>query len=654
MRLNQLIKKSLLVFSILTAYSVQSQFKSHIQVVINEAKYKNGNFIVKYSVNNAKSNDKIRVWIDVLNSQKDTVYARSWKGDVNKFITGGGEKVAIWNIFADDYELIDSLTIKVSATVENRFYLDDPLILSTIYPGWGDYRIKPKKPYWIYGALGYSFLGTSIGMYYSARNNYNSYLNTHSSISERNGYLDKSIMNRNLSYAFLGAAGVMWAIDYFGVVKRKRKIKKSWKKNLPVKENPNIPSFKIVSALSEKVFVNTSLTTIQVVDNSIYYKDKDENYCLDAFEKGYIEFTLKNYGPAKATNFYAKLESSDTTKKVIFPDSVEVGLIGVNQEKIVRVPIIADEKLVNGSFFVKVNVHAAYNNPVKPFGVLVNTCKFRYREEISEHEFISDIDQNIPVLPHKGKVRFALIIGNEGYANKHTELSRNFNVPYARHDAITFKKYAKRVLGVKEENIVLLLDATKKEMRESILMISDQVGKVKNQAELIFYYAGHGLADTNTLAPYLMPVDVAPENLMDAISVEFLYKKIWESRSAKSMVVLDASFNNGGRNVGLRGPSARKVNPRKEVISGNTVVFNAVSERYTANIYEEMRHGLFTYYFLRILKETNGKIDYLRLANSVKANVSERAVYTGKEQVPIALVSVAVRDIWQDWYVRDR
>jgi len=651
MKLDQILKKTILVYFLFIAFFAHSQFKSHIQIVINEAKYKNGNFIVKYNINNAKDKDNIRVWIDVFNSKRDTIYARSWKGDVNKFITGGGDKVAIWNIFADDYELIDSLTIKVSATVENRFYLDDPLILSTIYPGWGDYRIKPKKPYWLYGAVGYSFLGASIGMHFSASNNYNNYLSA-KTIGDKNSNYDKAVLNRNLSYAFLGAAGIIWAMDYFGLIKRKRKIKKTWKKNHPVKENPNIPSFKIVSALSEKVFVNTSLTTIQLVESSIYYNDRDENYCLDAFEKGYIEFKLKNYGPARASNFYAKLESSDTTKKVSFPDSVKIGMIGVNQEKIVRIPIVANKALVNGSFTVKVNVNAVYNNPVKPFSVLINTCKFNYKKEISEYEFISDIDKDIPILPHKGKVKFALIIGNEGYANEKTMLSRNFNVPYARHDALTFKKYAKKVLGVKEENIILLLDATKKEMHESILMISDQVSKVKNQAELVFYYAGHGLADTNTLAPYLMPVDIAPEDLTNAISVEFLYKKIWESRSTKSMVVLDASFNNGGRKVGLRGPSVRKINPRKEVISGNTVVFNAVSERYTANIYDEMRHGLFTYYFLRILKETGGQIEYLRLANSVKANVSERAIYSGKEQVPIAHVSVAVRDIWQDWYVR--
>jgi len=643
--------KLILIFSICLTSLIHGQFRSRIQIVIDDVKYKNGNFIVKYTINNAKAKDNIRVWIDVLNSKNDTVRAKSWSGDVNRVVEGGGDKLAIWNVFNDNMDLIDSLSIKISATVQNRFYIDDPLILSTIYPGWGDYTIKPRKPYWVYGAVGYSLIGASLGMYFSASSNYNSYLSANT-IAGKDKFYNKAVFNRNLSYAFLGAAGVVWAIDYIGLVKRKREIKKTWEKNMPVRENPNIPSFKIVSALSQKEFVNTSLTTLQVVENSATYVDDDENYCLDAFEKGYIEFKLRNHGPAIAKNFYVKLTSSDTSKRVNFPDSFLIGTINVNQEKLVKVPIEADKDLSNGSFYVNIDIKAPYNNPVEPFGLLINTCRFQYRDEISMNEFISDVDKDIPVIPVGGREKFALIIGNEGYANEKTHLSKNFNVPYARHDAMTFKKYAKNVLGVKEENIIFLLDATKKEMYESILTISDQVGKVKNQAELIFYYAGHGLADTNTLAPYLMPVDISPNHLRQAISLEFLYKKIWESRSAKSLVVFDASFNNGGRKMGLRGPSAKKINPRSEVISGNTVVFSAVSERYTANVYEEMRHGLFTYYFLKVLKESGGKIDYLKLANSVKTNVSERALLMGKEQVPITLVSIAVRDIWQDWRVR--
>jgi len=629
----------------------EGQFKSKIQMVINDINYKNGNLIIKYEIVNASNNDNIRVWIDVFNSKKDTIYAKSWKGDVNKKVEGGGEKVAIWNVFNDNLNLTDSINIKISATIENRFYLDDPLILSTIYPGWGDYKINSQGPYWLYGAIGYSLVGASIGMFYFSTDNYNKYLNSKLPV-ERNNYYNNSIKGKALTYSLIGAAGMVWAIDYIRVIKRKNEIKKIWKKSSPVKENPSIPSLKITSALSKKEFINTNLTNLQLVQGSIRYIDVDENMCLDAFESGFIEFKLINNGPARAVNFYAKVDATELKNYISIADSFLIGNIGVNQEKVIRIPLQASGDLVSGSYKMNINVSAYQNNPVPQFSLTINTSSFKYIKDISFNEFSSDIDKDIPFIPASGKEKFALIIGNEGYANKYTGLSKNFNVPYARHDALTFKKYAINILGIKESNIFLLLDGTKKEMYENILMLSDKVSKIKDGAELVFYYAGQGLSDTNSMAPYLMPIDIPPSKMNEAISLDFLFKKIWESRSTKSVVVMDASFNNGGRNLGMRGPSIKKVNPRREVISGNTVVFNAVSESYTANSYDEMKHGLFTYYFLKVLKDSRGNIDFMRLDNSVKANVTLKAISIGKEQVPIALVSIAVSDIWQNWSIR--
>jgi len=646
------LRISFLVFFLL-GFSVlsKSQFKSNIHIIVNEVKYNNGNLIINYRIDNAKSKDNIRVWIDVFNSKNDSLRAKTWRGDVNKFMLGGGEKTAVWDIFKDGLELTDSVKVKVSALIENRFYADDPLILSTIYPGWGDYKIRPKQPYWIYGAVGYSLIGASIGTYFSAVNNYDKYLAS-SSVENKNQFYKNANLNKNLTYALIGTAGIIWAMDYIGIVKRKKEIKQSWKKNQPFKENPNIPSLKITSALSQKAFVNTSLTFLQLVDGSLRYIDTDENNCLDAFEEGFIEFRLINHGPAKANNFYAKLSQSNISKDINFSDSFKIGTIPVNQTKTIRLPIRASSIIGKGSMKMDVNVYSYLNNPVTPFSVDINTCDFKYNKEIAIKENNSDIDRDIPILPNTGSEKFALIIGNEGYANENTKLSKNFNSPYARQDALSFKKYAINILGVKESNIIFILDGTKKEMHEGLLSITDRVKKVKDGAELVVYYSGQGLADTNTLAPYLMPIDVATNNLTEGISLDFLYQTVWESRSTKSLIVLDASFNNGGRNMGLRGPSAKKVVPRREVISGNTVVFSAVNENYTARTYPEMKHGLFTYYFLKALKESHGNISYRELDNYLRTKVSEQAVLLNTEQVPIALVSIAISDVWQNWKIR--
>ena len=47
-------------------------------------------------------------------------------------------------------------------------------------------------------------------------------------------------------------------------------------------------------------------------------------------------------------------------------------------------------------------------------------------------------------------------------------------------------------LGVKEENMHFLLNATAGQMSQEIDLISKILSKLGDQAELIVYYAGHG------------------------------------------------------------------------------------------------------------------------------------------------------------------
>ena len=643
--------KILLVIQLFFYAFAQGQFKSRISLEVNSVEYDNGNITIKYNINNSKQKDKIRVWINIFDSKNDTVFAKTWSGDVNKFVSGSNPKIAVWNIKNDGVDIVDSIQVKISASVQNGLCLDNPFVLSTVFPGWGDYQIKPKKPYWIYGAVAYSFIGTSIYLNSSSANNYNNYL-TAETISDKDNYFNKANASNVLSYAFLGAAGVVWALDYIGLIKRTRQIKKKWDNKFPIEETLDIPNFRIATVLSPPVFINTALTNLSLVENSAEYSDKDNNHLIDAYEKGFITFKLENHGPARAVHFYVDIESDVDSTILKYPKHTEIGAIPVNETRLVKVPVSTSEKVKNGYTYFNILVNAEHNNPVPKFGLNVKTVGFDYPNGINRQDLVSDIDKNIPVVDLPNPRKYALIIGNEGYANSSTGLSSNFNVPFARNDAIIFKEYAMKILGVPENNITLLLDANRTEMHENILTISKQVSKIKDKAQLIFFYAGHGLADTLTKAPYLIPVDVAPTEIDNAIPLEFLYKKIWESRSSQSLVVMDASFNNGGRKIGLRGPFEKMINPRKEVISGNTVVFLAVSEEHTSNAYQEKKHGLFTYYFLKILKESKGNINLLKLSNSINESVSAKAEELGYHQMPITLVSIAVRDSWQAWKVK--
>ena len=86
------------------------------------------------------------------------------------------------------------------------------------------------------------------------------------------------------------------------------------------------------------------------------YEENSLNYCLDAFEQGFISFTLKNLGPAKAVNFYANVETSDTSGNIRFPKQVVIENIGVNQIKTVKIPIIASKGITSGISEFSINV----------------------------------------------------------------------------------------------------------------------------------------------------------------------------------------------------------------------------------------------------------------------------------------------------------
>jgi hypothetical protein len=169
----------------------------------------------------------------------------------------------------------------------------------------------------------------------------------------------------------------------------------------------------------------------------------------------------------------------------------------------------------------------------------VSTFSFNELAEISKSQTIpsnsidnkyifkhgSDVDKDIPDLDFKNQSRFALIIGNEDYASQQSDLTNESNVPFARNDASAFKEYAIKVLGIPDENITFILDATTGKMKQAIDKISRLSKNSLGNAELFFYYAGHGLPDEISKEPYLIPVDVSGSNLTDGIPLAAVYKE---------------------------------------------------------------------------------------------------------------------------------
>ena len=266
-------------------------------------------------------------------------------------------------------------------------------------------------------------------------------------------------------------------------------------------------------------------------------------------------------------------------------------------------------------------------------------------------ESIAEIDKAIPETEKKALNTYALIVGNENYTKYQTNLSVESDVDYAVNDALVFSKYCKKTLGIPEDNIKVLTNATNSEMRKSIQWLQSRAEYGGEDIELIFYYSGHGFPDPDTKEKYIMPVDVNAVNVKEGIRVAGLYKDLTEYTSKKVTVFLDACFSGGGRESGLLAAKAVKIKPKENaIVDGKLVVFSSSSEEQESLFYKEKRHGIFTYYLLKKLQESKGDITYKALKDYLHQNVGMKAIdlYYQKQE-PEVNYSEAVKNEWENW-----
>jgi len=266
-----------------------------------------------------------------------------------------------------------------------------------------------------------------------------------------------------------------------------------------------------------------------------------------------------------------------------------------------------------------------------------------FKSHFSPREKKSDVDQNIP----NGKLTrlqtFALIIANENYMDVD-------NVPNALNDGKIFAEYCKKTLGIPDSNIRLITDATLNRMRSQLNWLSQVMDAYKGDANIILYYAGHGIPDESTRSSYLLPVDGYGSDVNSGYSLNDIYLMLGKKKAKSVVVFLDACFSGTKRSGGMLA-SARGVaiKAKQPMLRGNVVVVSAAQGDETAYPYQEKGHGMFTYYLLKKLQETKGDVNIGELADYITDQVMKQSIVTnGKMQTPQAVPSEAARD-WKKW-----
>ena len=269
------------------------------------------------------------------------------------------------------------------------------------------------------------------------------------------------------------------------------------------------------------------------------------------------------------------------------------------------------------------------------------------REEALQETAVADyeLDINIP----KRKTRntdnvYCVIIAIENYRDVS-------GVEFASNDGHIFMEYCKNTLGIPERHIRSFFDATYTDIKRALSWMENMADVTNGKAKMIFYYAGHGLPSDKDQSAYLLPSDGFPNDLTTCFKLSDVYDRLSKMNVQNITVLLDACFSGvkRGENKSLVASRGVAVKAKKTDISGNLVVLSAASDDETAFSYKTKKHGMFTYYLLKKLRESKGEATLGEMYDFVYDNVRRSSMLENdKKQTPSVNVSPAMKDTWKE------
>lgn len=235
----------------------------------------------------------------------------------------------------------------------------------------------------------------------------------------------------------------------------------------------------------------------------------------------------------------------------------------------------------------------------------------------------------------------AVVIGIENYRD--TGLPRSV---FSVNDAGVVRDYLK-AMGFQDRNITYKTDSEasfsdiKKYIEEWL------PGRVKKDSTVFIYYSGHGAPEVNTGDSYIVPFDGDPNFLS---STGYPLKRLAESLGkldAKEIIVmLDSCFSGtGGRSVIAEGIRPLVLKKEGLVFKDNTVLLSATQGDQVSASSQDKKHGVFTYYFLKAIKE--GKRNIKDIYEYVKPRVEDEAKTLNANQTPnVYPMSERLKDVY--------
>lgn len=279
--------------------------------------------------------------------------------------------------------------------------------------------------------------------------------------------------------------------------------------------------------------------------------------------------------------------------------------------------------------------------------IAMNVQRHDHEVEIKRASLVSAVDENIPVTNQKSSNTFAVIIANENYQ------SVAF-VPFARNDGIIFKEYCIKTLGVPEDNVSYIHNATANQIKSEVKWLQN-ICNTHKDVQIIFYYSGHGIPDVKNSSAYILPIDGIGTDVSTGYKLDDLYASLGNVPAKSVTIFMDACFSGSTRTSSkdmLVTAKGVAIKAKSGMPQGNMVVFSAAQGDETAYPYYKEKHSMFTYFLLKKLQDTNGNVTLQELGNYLITEVSKRGSELRQPQTPCVTPSASLDDSWREWKLK--
>jgi hypothetical protein len=229
----------------------------------------------------------------------------------------------------------------------------------------------------------------------------------------------------------------------------------------------------------------------------------------------------------------------------------------------------------------------------------------------------------------------AIVIGITEYKNLP-------KADFAKDDAQVFYDYAIRALGVKPENIKLLLDAEAEEVEIFKAFKTWLPARVKPTTDVYVFYSGHGLPTPDGLGLYLLPYR-ADRDLISKTAVQFqeINLDIQAAKPKSVTIFMDACYSGQARGGETLIASARPlaIKAQTSIFPNGFNVFSASQSDQISSSSPDLKHGIFSYYLMKGMEgdaDTNkdGKITLGEMQGYLAENVGRQAGMMNRKQEP--------------------